>query len=166
MKIRTLLSSTILGLVVVSGLVGAGAAHAALNPRPCIQISCMPQAPSMTLTGGMGEIAITGAHWPASQWVELDIYAPVSSSLPWVVFYEAQTAADGSFSVTYTDPNRCFGGQMEIQGISGNTVITEYAVPGCLRLPVPLTPAVSRRLLAGRPGPQADSLNLYRTPIG
>jgi hypothetical protein len=164
MKIRTLLSSAVLGLVVASGLVGAGAAHAALNPRPCSQISCFPPAPSMTVTGGMGEIAITGAHWSANQWVELDIYAPVSSSLPWVTYYETKTAADGSFSVTYTDPNRCFGDQMEIQAISGNTVITEYAVPGCIRIAVPLTPAVSGSSSPGAQAPQSDSFNFSLRP--
>jgi hypothetical protein len=113
----------------------------------------------MAVTGGMGEITITGAHWSANQWVEFDIYAPVSSSLPPVVYYATQTGADGSFSIVYTAPNRCFGDQMEIQAISGNTVITEYAVPGCIRVAVPLIPAVSGVSLHGAQAPQSDSFS-------
>ena len=93
--------------------------------------------PSMNVVGGLGTITITGAHWPANQWVEFDIYAPVTSSLPWVVYYATQVGTNGTFSITYTDPNRCFNDQMEIQAIGANTVVTAYAVPGCARIIIP-----------------------------
>ncbi len=149
MKIRTLLGSAVLGLVVASGLVGVGAAQADLNPRPC----CLSLAPTLTVTGGLGAIAITGANWPASKLVGITVFNPGNSS-PADAYYEVPPTANGSFSVTYTAPNRCSGNQMKIIADDG-TAITKYAVPGCLWLPLPFASAAHSALGA----PQADSFN-------
>ena len=113
---------------------GGNLAHAAAGgPRICPRVTCYP-APSLVLSGEHGEVYVDGYHWAANRWLELDVYAPVSSNLPSVVTYFVHTGANGAFSTAYVAPGGCFDQQLEFQAIDSvaNTVVTQYAVPGCI----------------------------------
>jgi hypothetical protein len=96
-------------------------------------VGCYP-APTLTLSGGDGEIYIRGANWAANRGIELDIFAPVGSGLPLETTQFVFTDKTGSFLGVYIPPGACFYGQMEIQAIDSvsNTVRTGYAEPGCI----------------------------------
>ena len=126
-----------IGVAAATGLgPGAPLAHAAYIPPP---VPCGPyvscyQAPSMTLTGGNGEIVISGAHWAANRWIEID------GSIPKYWWwsqpsFSVLTDSSGSFQAYYYPPYDCFFAQMEIQAIDRDTypitVVSGYAVPGC-----------------------------------
>lgn len=111
---------------------GGTSAHArAGGGLPCPQVACWA-APSITVGGGYGSLYIQGAHFAANHGIELNIYAPVGSSLPPLTKMYAATDTNGSFLQVYT---ACSNYVMEVQAIDTqtNTVVTSYGAPGCIR---------------------------------
>jgi len=79
----------------------------------------------------MGSLYIRGALFASNHEIELDIYAPVGSSLPPLTKMYDVTDKNGSFLDVYT---ACSNYVMEVQAIDTqtNTVVTTYGVPGCI----------------------------------
>lgn len=126
----------LVGTIAAAGFgVGTNAAHAAQRTMPCIQVSCIPLPPTLSVTSGLGEVSFTGTHWTNGQWFEVTIYAPVSSNLPPISYMATQVGPTGTFTLSYVAPNRCFTQQMEFQyTVQGDpTTYTVLETPGCLR---------------------------------
>jgi hypothetical protein len=136
MHLKKILVSLVLGLALFSGISGAWlapAAHAARGIHPCIVVTCAV-APTLTVSGGDGELYIRGAGWAANRWLELYIYAPVGSGLPELTTQDVFTSSNGTFLSVYIPPGACFYGQMEVQAVDlvSTTVVTSYGEPGCI----------------------------------
>ncbi len=137
MNVKKTLAILTLGLALLVGISGtsnlAPTAHAASGVQFCRYVGCFV-APTLTVSGGYGELRIQGANWAANRGIEIDVYAPVSSKLPSETTLFAFTDKNGAFLSVYIVPGSCFYGQMEVQAIDSvsNTVVTSYGVPGCI----------------------------------
>ena len=137
MNAKKTLATFIFALSLIAGMFGASSvapsAHAAAGSQLCRSIICIV-VPSLTVTGGDGELYLQGANWAANRWIELDIYAPVGSGLPLETTQAVFTSKTGTFLTAYVAPGACFYGKMEVQAIDSvsNTVVTSYGIPGCI----------------------------------